>query len=233
MKLKNLLTTGGIALAISASASADEPRTLAPPTGQISAAQSSINPGVIPKLTWNIEYPDLEDCIEIQPDGTIRALTSLQVKVRTLGAAVTQGAGGAELPVQIDVSVGSTSATFTGVGSSVDSQELLIDAHLPEGQEVTWRARINLSGFPYYDESSSNVRILRNGDPAPDYNGAFGQGSVVEFLAPYLKDGKISIGNRDLLYLSELGTTRTSSSAYDLQDAITLITFEKCNSLSN
>jgi len=205
MKLKNLLTTGGIALAISASANADEPRTLAPPTGQISATQSSINPGVIP----------------------------LQVKVRTLGAAVTQGAGGAELPVQIDVRVGNTSATFTGVGSSVDPQELLIDTHFSEGQEITWRARINAFNLPYYDESSNNVRILRNGDPAPDHSGAFGQGSVVEFLAPYLKDGKISIGNRDLLYLSELGTTRTSSSAYDLQDAITLITFEKCNSISN
>ena len=233
MKLKNLFTTGAVALAISTAANAQETETLAPPTGDISLNQSLVTEGVSPTISWNITYPDLDDCIEINPDGTITALTSLRVKVRMLGAAVTLGSGGRELPVTVNVKVGNETATFNGVGSSVNSEEIILDTHFTEGQEITWKARIDYNNLPYYSEGSENVKVLRNGAPAPDINGAFGQGSVVDFLAPLLTDGKISIGNRDVLYLSELGTNRTSSSAYDLQDAITLITFEKCNENSN
>jgi len=233
MKLKNLLTTSAVALAISTVANAQETETLAPPTGEISLDQSLVVEGTSPTISWNITYPDLDDCIVINDDGTITALTSLRVKVRMLGAAVTRGAGGPELPVDVQVKVGNNTATFSGVGSSVNSEEILLDAHFNEGQEITWKGRIDFRSLPYYSEGSDNVKVLRNGETAPDINGAFGQGSVVDFLAPLLNDGKISIGNRDVLYLSELGTTNTGSSAYDLQDAITLITFEKCNENSN
>ena len=232
MKLKNLLTTGGVALAISTFANAQD-QTLAPPTGELKLQQTLVAEGVAPTIEWNIAYPDLTDCIEINDDGTVTALTNLRVKVRMLGAAVTLGAGGRELPVNVNVNVGGQTATFSGVGSSVNSEEVILDTHFSEGEVITWKAKINEFNLPYYDEGSNNVKVLQNGESAPDLNGAFGQGSVVDFLAPLLTDGKISIGNRDLLYLSELGTTNTNSSAYDLQDAITLITFEKCNANSN
>jgi hypothetical protein len=70
------------------------------------------------------------------------------------------------------------------------------------------------------------IKALHNGDPAPDVPGWGGQDDVASFLRPYTDaNGNISIDDNQIIYLFEMWTS-TTSSTYDLQDNVVLVTVE-------
>ena len=71
--------------------------------------------------------------------------------------------------------------------------------------------------------------ILKDGDEAPSFEGAFDQEAAEAFIAPYLEeDGKtINIGANDLILFSELNE-RINRTA-DYQDFVVLVSFTKAS----
>ena len=70
--------------------------------------------------------------------------------------------------------------------------------------------------------------MLKNGDRVPSTVPALNGNSIESFLKPYMNTSTktVQIGDRDLILLMELGQTSPSSSGFDLQDLVVLVTFE-------
>lgn len=70
-----------------------------------------------------------------------------------------------------------------------------------------------------------NVVALRNGDRAPAVEGFMGQVAAKDMLTPYINAStqRITLRDNQVIYLFELGTSNTSSSAFDLQDLVVLV----------
>ena len=66
--------------------------------------------------------------------------------------------------------------------------------------------------------------MLRNGDPVPSIDGIYGQGSVKDFVSDYIdvSSNTMALEDNEVIYLYELGTTYSSSSA-DFQDLVVLV----------
>ena len=78
----------------------------------------------------------------------------------------------------------------------------------------------------YSTGDSANLIVLRNGSAVPNKPGYMGQASIATFVAPYVKDKKIVLKENEAIFLFELGTTDTSSSAADFQDLVVLMSIE-------
>jgi fibro-slime domain-containing protein len=67
--------------------------------------------------------------------------------------------------------------------------------------------------------------VLRHGDPVPSVDGVYEQASAGEYIADYvnLATNTMVLGESQVIYLFELGTTGGSSSA-DFQDLVVLVT---------
>jgi hypothetical protein len=74
--------------------------------------------------------------------------------------------------------------------------------------------------------SGTQVLTLVNGDTVPIFTPLGGQRSIDTFLRPYISSttGKVVLASNQVLYLFELGTTNSRSSAYDMQDLVVLAT---------
>jgi PKD repeat protein len=132
------------------------------------------------------------------------------------------------------------------VGSNVNDNkqhQWNLPASYPAGTPVTISGRSwshNSSGLNYSLDSSwtqhmevkttgnsPNLIVLKNGDSVPDKPGYLGQASLATFVAPYIKNGKISLKANEAIFLFELGTTDTSSNAADFQDLVVLMSVQK------
>lgn len=88
----------------------------------------------------------------------------------------------------------------------------------------------NCSNYSFTANSKSNqttqVLTLLNGDTVPAFTPMGGQRSIDTFLQPYIDSstGKVKIADNQVIYLYELGTTDSNSSAYDMQDLVVLAT---------
>jgi fibro-slime domain-containing protein len=71
----------------------------------------------------------------------------------------------------------------------------------------------------------AQVRALRNGDSAPNIAGYNGQTSAKTMLLPYIDPAtrKVTLLANQVIYLFELGTTSTGSTAFDMQDLVVLV----------
>ena len=73
--------------------------------------------------------------------------------------------------------------------------------------------------------SSDQLMVLRNGDTVPNISGYMGQSSVEDFVSDYIgDDGTVVLDENQSIYLFELGSTNPSSSAFDRQDLVVLVT---------
>lgn len=70
------------------------------------------------------------------------------------------------------------------------------------------------------------VWVMRDGDTTPGLAGFADQASAEIFMAPYIDEvtGTMKLGKNQAIYLFELGVTSTTSSGFDLQDAVVLVT---------
>ncbi len=95
-----------------------------------------------------------------------------------------------------------------------------------DGNDIT--ASSSWSVIDHTENSYNNpyVFVLRDGDTPPTLPGFADQASAEQFVAPYIDDatGNMKLGTNQAIFLFELGASSTSSSGYDLQDAVVLLT---------
>ena len=226
MKTSSLLLAGAIAL--SAQAFADQAPSI--PTGSIDVDQLMVRRGVAPTFNWTIKYPqEVTDVVDITPEDEIIPKTKLRVKVSMVGVGLTDQTGRL-YPAKAYMKFGSGSwnMLFNGTGAMVSPSTVIIDKIVQPGQVLQYAAKVNWSGYGYYYNNSSNIKVLKNGDTPPNVAAGYDhQTSVASYLRPYIKNGKIALGPMDVLYVSELTHSNTSHHGYDMQDSITLVRFEK------
>jgi hypothetical protein len=139
-----------------------------------------------------------------------------------------------ELPVELMWSINNSSWTriFYGTQSQVNPTTLVLDTTVKKGDIVDFGGRgyWDKAWLPFYNTAatSPNVVTLKNGDTIPSTIPALQLGLIEDFLKPYLAadEKTVSIGDKDLILLMELGQTSPDSSGFDLQDLVVLVTFE-------
>ena len=198
------------------------------PVGSLTANQDTLREGAIPEVSWNIEYPStVDEVVEIDEDDEITARTRLRVQVSVIGIGITNQFG-TEFPSRsfIRFSKSGWHHIFTGTGSQVNPTINYVDQIIDQGETIRFAARVNVSGFNFFFNDSDNIKVLRNGDLPPSVAAGFDiQTSVADYLGPYVKDGRLSLGPMDIIYAAELTHTNPEDSGYDVQDTIVLVRF--------
>lgn len=206
------------------------------PTGTLDAYPTLVQTGTHPTLTWEIEYPENIVDIVVCP-GPITPIEDLCMDIRILGAPHRVGYDNKGRPVygyvQAAVRVGETNPWtlfFYDVHDAVKPSQVYYSGPVQAGQRIDFRARCYENGawtpMQGTDGDTSNLAVLINGDPLPDYAR---DGEIKSFLQPYIDaGGNVSIGPKDVLYLFELNESDPSSVRYDMQDLALLVTFDYC-----
>ncbi|XAM01194.1 hypothetical protein OT109_07355 [Phycisphaeraceae bacterium D3-23] len=175
-------------------------------------------------------------------DGKVIPTEDFAVMVSVLGAALTNGAGGNDVPVTAEVRIGGDIILHPwGDAASLDGD---INTHGPtrhhivreqflaeDGLEITFTGRSFLPNGDVMMEVNSHdegvqVIVLRDGDDAPSLAGFGDQDDAEAFVAPYIDydTGKMTMDQNQAIYLFELGTSDVDSAAADFQDLVVLVT---------
>lgn len=204
------------------------------PTGTLAVDRTMVRVGSRSELDWQIQYPaGVTEVIEIIPPNCIRPKKDLQMRVRVLGASF-QETTTSFLPVEVMWSKNNSSwaRTFYGNQLLVNAATVVLNTAVKKGDKINFGGRGYRDGawLPLYNTNAvtNNLVLLKNGDKVPSTVPALNGGNIESFLKPYLLADKktVSIGNRDVILLMELGQTNTSNSGFDLQDLVVLVTFE-------
>ncbi|MDB6079864.1 MAG: hypothetical protein JWO82_3611 [Akkermansiaceae bacterium] len=213
---------------VSASAVEDVPR------GSLAVDRDMIQVATKSQLTWNISYPSpVTSVVKVLPPNIICPTTDLRMKVKVLGASF-QATITQFLPVQVKWSKNSSTWTdiFYGLQTTILPSTVVLDTLVKKDDKINFGGRgyRDNAWLPLYTTAMNtpNLVMLANGDRVPTTTPAFQQGSIESFLKPYLnaKTGLVSIGDRDLIILMELGQTNPTNSGFDLQDLVLKVTFE-------
>ena len=226
MKTINTLTVCSLMLA--GQAYADES---AIPTGTLNVNRDMVRQGVTPELSWNIQYPSgLTEVITIDPvTEVITTKTCVRVQVCVIGVGITDQYG-RQYPAESHLNFSSSGwqQIFTGRGRDVDPSRYYIDRIVSSGETLSFKAKMDYGSAPFYYNDTINVKVLKNGDNPPSVAAGYDhQTSAEEYLRPYLKDGKLSLGPMDIIYAAELTHSDPAHSGFDLQDTIVLVRFTK------
>lgn len=177
-----------------------------------------------------------EEVVEEEPEFEVEEgeiiVTQGTVQVEVLGSAITCGAGGPEVYVDVELGIdGVYSDLFNG--ADVDGGESYTTSVAEGVQQYTIRAHAYKSSCGNFSRTLTStdtlhVRTLTNGQQAPALSGFGGQRDVLEFLAPYLNEsGQVVLNSNQVIQLWELGTnmsTNPNSTAADFQDLVILFT---------
>ncbi len=204
------------------------------PIGTLDVNKTWVQTGMRPTLTWNIRYPEtVDDIIEITPEDKIVPKERTEMEIRVVGAAFQVGSNHTPLAVQTRVGSGSSwESIFLGADHTVNPSEVLYSQVVEEGVTIDFSSRAQRTDGSWYssrDTLTENLTVtaLKNGDSVPYYVPAYEQGDIASFLTQYISaDNKITIGPRDVIYLYELYSTNSSSSYFDMQDMVVLVTFK-------
>lgn len=204
------------------------------PTGTLNIDRAMVREGSRSKLDWQIQYPaGVTDVVEVVPPNIIKLKKAQNMRVRVLGASF-QASANSYLPVEVMWSKNNSSWTrlFYGNQLNVNPSTLVLDTKVKKNDTINFGGRgfRDNAWLPLYNTTSTlpNLVMLQNGDKIPSTTPAFQQGQIETFLRPYLLADKktVSIGDKDLILLIELGQTNPSNSGFDLQDLVVLVTFE-------
>lgn len=210
------------------------------PVGALTAFPLIVQPGVRPKLTWNISYPSIvEDVIDIEGPGTVVPTEELCLEVRVLGAGVTVSSNSSNLQfvpteAQLSYDGGSYGRIFYGTNNDVKPNQIVYKGTVLAGKKLRFGGRYyyNRKWGPYFNSQSGtlNVRTLVNGEVPPTTYPLHSAPTLESFLRPYLdSQGRVKIGPMDVIVFMELTHTdsQRSDPGYDLQDMVLLATFCK------
>ena len=217
-------------LAMTAAVYAQEMQEPAIPVGKLSVDSNLVQAGAKPKLTWDITFPkNVEEVVEVDPDDEITPKTRLRLQVFVLGVGITDQTG-REYPARSEIRFSSNSSwqgVYTGVGSQSDPTRAIHDRIVEAGNTITFRARVFVRGFGYYNNDSSNIQVLQNGDFAPGNAGGYDQDSIADYLQSAVDPdtGRLVLGPLDLIYACELTHSDENHRGYDVQDTVVLLRF--------
>jgi len=201
-------------------------------TGTLSVDKNMVRQGGIPKLEWNISHPttQIEDIITIdEEDDEITAKTKLRVQVFVIGVGITDGSNEYKSTSWLNFSTVGWKHVFEGKGSQVNTSQIYIDRIVESGEKIKFAGRYYWNDWqPYYYSDGGNVKALVNGDTPPTTGVSYDdQSSLNDYLKPYVQDGKLKLGNFDVIYAAELTHTDQSQSGFDMQDTIILLRFSE------
>ncbi len=204
---------------------------------------------------------DLTTSIDFQiVAGQVVPGEDFTARVDILGAAITYGAGGYDIPVTANLDMGLTKvepwgninfAISSNLNDGLNPRSHSLPAIYPAGTPISieatsWKRKTTPSGLDFtldsswiknltHNSSGPNpfVLVLRDGDAVPAIEGFSNQASIADFVAGYVVGGRISLAPNRAIYLFELGTTDLSSSAADFQDLVALVTLAAAGSASD
>lgn len=162
-------------------------------------------------------------------EGTINIGDDATITVRAIGGEVTCGPGGPSLPtdatLRFDFPDNTTDSVRLNLGETYTRSVSL-------GTEITVDGNLDFQSCSpgstiTYNSSSDQDQVitLYNGERAPSFEPFGGQTSIISFLEDAgVLDGSgntsLQLADNQVVFLYELGTTQTSSSAFDMQDAV-------------
>lgn len=177
-------------------------------------------------------------------NGVVVPREPFAVTTTVLGSAIQQGNN--PIPVTTMMRVGATgyqpfgSYASAATGNVNDNQNprqaLLGTTHIAgSGISVTGRSWLpKQGGFEEYlaidsSSGSANVKVLRNGDLAPDIRPFQSQASLQSYLHDYIdtQTRRVVLHPNQAIFLFELGTTNLNSSAADFQDLVVLVSLDR------
>jgi hypothetical protein len=216
------------------------------PVGTLAVNRNFLREGTSPTLTWAATYPQpATETVKIDDKDT--ATTTKEVKVTVRVAGVAFQSGSQLLTTKMDMKVGSGNWTqkFIGASTNVNPQNPVYEQVVPANTAIDFKFQgasgkkksnasyTKVADWNWYPEyatgtTSKNKIALFDGDPVPSYAPAYSQGNIKSFLKSYLSaDGKtVDIGPRDVIYLTELATSDTKASYFDMQDLVIVVTYD-------
>lgn len=165
--------------------------------------------------------------------GTITVTQPSTMYIQVLGGEITCGAGGAVIPTTTTINVTPQGGTTTSTTFPSSPPRPVSNVAAAVGTTLTVTGKALASGCigsePTYNSATNNgtqVWTLRNGDSVPNFPPFGGQGTIDSYLTKFLDPvtNKVKLAENQVIFLYELGTTNTSSTAYDMQDLVVLAT---------
>lgn len=176
----------------------------------------------------------------VASDGTVTTTGPLSVIFQSLGAQFGYGNGGPTVPVYVSYSkkANGTSAQNLFGGNAINGNggatQTVSGFKNNDKVVLKFHAYYTSVGWLTYDntvvsnDTTGSVKILKNGDLAPTIPGSTGQQSVSSLLAPITVNGRISIGQYDLVMLADFNYESCHTCAEsDFQDGIVLVKFQQ------
>jgi hypothetical protein len=234
--MKSVLTTTvtSLALGLSAVTAAEAPHgDPYIPTGKLHVSRQMVRTGVKPLLSWEITYPTkIDDIIIIGDDDEIIPKVRTLMEVRVVGAAFQVGSR--HTPISLDARVGTGSSwqhLFLGTDSAPDASTVLLRQIVEPGTRIDFAAQAQNGSGSWYSSRNTlsadpTVQALTNGASVPSYVPAYDQDTAESFLSQYISsENVVTVGPRDVVYLFELYSNEPSSSYFDMQDIVVVVTF--------
>lgn len=179
------------------------------------------------------------DRFSVSADNTITTTGPLSIIFQSLGAQFGYGNGGPIVPVTVKYSKkangNSASNLFSGNAINGTGGATQTVTGFKNGDKVVlkFRGYYRDNGWLTYDNTvvsnvnDGSVKVLRNGDLAPTIPGATGQQSISTLLQPITVNGRISIGQYDVVMIADFNHADCPNcESADFQDGIVLVKFQ-------
>jgi|CXWL01.1.fsa_nt_gi prepilin-type N-terminal cleavage/methylation domain-containing protein len=179
------------------------------------------------------------DRFSVGADGAITTTGPLSVIFQSLGAQFGYGNGGPVVPVKVTYQNPTKTSKWinlfggnaiNGTGGATQTVTGFVNGNKVV---VRFNAHYSSRGWLTYDntvtsnDATGSVKILRNGDNAPTIPGANGQQSVSSLLSSVTVNGKINIGQYDVIMLADFNYVSCHTCAgTDFQDGIVWVKFQ-------
>jgi fibro-slime domain-containing protein len=181
--------------------------------------------------------------------ASVTSSRGMAAKITVIGAKISYG-GQYDVPVSMQVNAGaSTLVPFGSFGGAVSGnvndnrnpRSFVLPSIIAPGDRLSIDARswvkkqsssASLADGDWSEymrvnsaAGTAQVRALRNGDSVPSVAGFMNQNSVSQMVAGYVDSAtrKIRLADNQVIYLFELGSSDSSSSAFDMQDLVVLV----------
>lgn len=198
------------------------------PTGELTLNKELVRAGRLAKVSWNVNYPNtvIEDVVDITEDGKVIAKTKLRADVYMIGSAVSNHYDYTQTYIQLG-SNSSWKTVYKGYGKDIDRTKVVVSGTINKGDKVSFKAIADGHAPGWVYNTSDNVLVMRNGDTPDKTDGWGGDTSMEDYVRPYMENGSMKLGNRDLIFAAELTHTQAykTSSGYDSNDSIVLVRF--------
>jgi hypothetical protein len=225
------------------------------PIGEVFVDRAAYLAGQQADISWNVSYPtSAADISDIDEGGaiTVNKSTSFSVKVLGIGMVSANGQNWGNAKIYLGIDNGAWEKPFFNGSDKVYSGPNALSRDflwvknrtISEGQKVNFSFFCNTWGqfnVSTRGENPQNIKALYNGDTVPTivFNGNAAQEGMIEsFLAPYIKDNKVTIGPKDIIYFVETTSKNPSENntpenlknkirPFDMQDIVILVTFDQ------